>query len=112
MRFAILLLSATLPLAAVDQPPPPQGGPGQAPAGHDQRQPLTDAEKALFDDIRSLHQQIEQKRTELIALLEKDHPRMAAEMRRRMEEERREHEREGRGPGPGQGQGPGARGGQ
>lgn len=60
--------------------------------GDVKRNPLTDVEKAKMEEIHVLHDQIHAKRLELVALLEKDHPKLAAAIRARMEEAEKRHE--------------------
>jgi hypothetical protein len=60
--------------------------------GDVKRNPLTDTDKAEIQQIHDLHAQIHAKRLELLAMLEKDHPKMAVALKARMEEADKRHE--------------------
>jgi hypothetical protein len=61
----------------------------------ERKNPLTAPEQALVSEIKDMRQAIHAKRVELLAMLEKDHPKAAARLREHMQEAKQRHD--GRG---------------
>jgi hypothetical protein len=55
--------------------------------------PLSAEEQAVRAEMQKLHQQLNEKREEFLKLLEQTHPKIAALLRQRLEEERKRHEK-------------------
>lgn len=58
----------------------------------ERKNPLTQQEQALVTEIKDMRQAIHAKREALLAMLEKDHPKVAAKLRVHMSEAKQRHE--------------------
>jgi hypothetical protein len=58
----------------------------------ERKNPLTAPEQALVSEIKDMRQAIHAKREALLAMLEKDHPKMAAKLKEHMAEAEKRHE--------------------
>jgi len=58
----------------------------------ERKNPLTAPEQALVSEIKDMRQAIHAKREALLAMLKKDHPKMAARLKEHMAEAKKRHE--------------------